>query len=159
MLDEIDRRILTALTDNARLSLKELAGQVGLSSPSAADRLRRLQDRGIIRGFTVELDPKALGYPLQAIVRIRPLPGNLHVVLALLADIAEIGECDKVTGDDCYIARLFVRSMDELDRILDRIAEKAETNTSIVKAQPTRRRPPPLASSGHLLGAAEVASR
>ncbi|MBN9531061.1 MAG: Lrp/AsnC family transcriptional regulator [Alphaproteobacteria bacterium] len=143
-LDEVDRRLVEALSADARLSLKELAGIVGLSSPSTSERLKRLEDRGVIKAFTVELSPAALGYTLQAIVRVRPLPGKLHVVERLIAAMPEVVECDKVTGEDCYIARLHVRSIGELDTLLDRIADKAETNTSIVKSQPVGRRNPPL---------------
>lgn len=144
MLDDIDRHILEALSRDSRISLKELARLAGLSSPSVSERLRRLEERGVIRAFTVEIDPQALGYQLQAIVRIRPLPGKLHVVRKLIEDTPEFGECDKVTGDDCYVARLFLRSIDQLDSILDRVAEAAETSTAIVKSQPIRRRLPPL---------------
>lgn len=145
MLNNQDRRILEALLGDGRMSLKELAEQVGLSSPSVSERLRRLEERGVIRRYTVEVDPRALGYPLQAVVRIRPLPGQLPTVQKLIEEIPECAECDKVTGEDCFVARLFVRSIEQLDAILDRIADKAETNTAIVKAQPITRRPPPLA--------------
>jgi len=147
MLDELDRKLLDILVKDSRTSLKELAQQVGLSSPSVSERLRRLEERGVIRAFTVEIDPEALGYPLQAIVRIRPLPGKLHIVQQLIEEIPEFGECDKVTGDDCFVARLYVRSMGELDKLLDRIADKAETSTAIIKAQPIRRRPPPMGNA------------
>jgi Lrp/AsnC family transcriptional regulator, leucine-responsive regulatory protein len=120
-----------------------LARRVDLSSPSVSERLRRLEERGVIRSFTVDIDPKAMGYALQAIVRIRPLPGKLHLVQKLIEGIPEFSECDKVTGDDCYIGRLHVRSIEHLDQILDRITDKAETNTAIVKSQPVRRRLPP----------------
>lgn len=143
-LDEIDQRMLEALARNARISLKELAETAGLSSPSAAERLRRLEERGIISAFTVHIAPEAIGYPLQAIVRIRPLPGQLHVVERIIQETPEFIECDKVTGDDCFIGRLVVRSMGELDGILDRITERAETNTSMIKATPVKRRLPPL---------------
>lgn len=145
MLDDLDRRIVEILVDDARISLKELAQRVGLSSPSTSERLKRLEERGVIRAFTVEVDPAALGYTLQAIVRIRPLPGKLHVVQDLIQQIPQFCECDKVTGDDCFVGRLHIRSIDELDQILDRIADKAETSSSIVKAQPVKRRLPPLA--------------
>ena len=144
MIDDFDRIIIRILEANARRSLKEIGAAADLSSPSAAERIRKLEERGIIRAFTVEVDPKMLGYTLQAIVRIRPLPGMLHVVERIIQDIPEFTECDKVTGDDCFIARLCFRSMEQLDAILDRIAEKAETNTAIVKATPVRRRLPPL---------------
>jgi Lrp/AsnC family leucine-responsive transcriptional regulator len=79
-IDAIDQRIIEALARNARMPLKELAEAAGLSSPSAAERLRRLEERGVVTAFTVDVDPAALGYPLQAIVRVRPLPGQLHIV-------------------------------------------------------------------------------
>ncbi|GAB2183111.1 Lrp/AsnC family transcriptional regulator [Roseibium sp. LAB1] len=144
-MDETDIKIVEALIDDARMSLKDLAAHVGLSSPGVSERIRRLQERGVIRRFTVDIDPKVLGYSLQAIVRIRPLPGKLHIVQQLIQEIPEFCECDKVTGEDCFVARLAIPSIDQLDGILDRISDKAETSTSIVKSQPIRRRPPPLA--------------
>ncbi|HEX8048105.1 Lrp/AsnC family transcriptional regulator [Rhizobium sp.] len=143
-LDVIDQRMLEALARNARISLKELAEVAGLSSPSAAERLRRLEERGVIAAFTVDIAPEAVGYPLQAIVRIRPLPGQLHVVQRMIQETSEFIECDKVTGEDCFIGRLVVRSMNDLDGILDKITERAETNTSMIKATPVKRRLPPL---------------
>ena len=143
-LDDIDQRMLEALARNARISLKELAEVAGLSSPSAAERLRRLEERGVISAFTVDIAPEAIGYPLQAIVRIRPLPGQLHVVERIIQQTPELIEWDKVTGDDCFIGWLVVRSMGELDGILDKITERAETNTSMIKATPVKRRLPPL---------------
>ncbi|MBS1166615.1 MAG: AsnC family transcriptional regulator [Proteobacteria bacterium] len=144
MLDELDRRIVEALADDARISVKELALAIGLSSPSTSERVKRLEERGIIRAFTIDLSAEALGYTLQAIVRIRPLPGKLHIVQQLIADIPEVVECDKVTGDDCFIARLYVRTIGQLDELLDKIADKAETSTAVVKSQPVKRRNPPL---------------
>ena len=143
MVDDTDQQILRILLTDSRISLKDLAQQVGLSSPSVAERLRRLDERGVIRAFTIEINPQALGYQLQAIVRIRAFPGKLLLVKKLIEEIPEIVECDKVTGDDCFVARLFVQSIEQLDQILDRITEKAETSTAIVKAQTVKRRPPP----------------
>jgi Lrp/AsnC family transcriptional regulator, leucine-responsive regulatory protein len=143
-MDELDIRIIDLLVVNSRTSLKDLGKATNLSSPSVADRIRRLEEKGVIRAFTVDIDPEALGYSLQAIVRVRPLPGMLHIVEKLIRETPEFIECEKVTGDDCFIAKLYFRSMGQLDAILDRITEKAETNTSIVKATPVRRRLPPL---------------
>ena len=143
-MDEVDNRIIDLLVLNSRRSLKNLSMATELSSPSVMDRVRRLEEKGIIRSFTIDVDLEALGYSLQAIVRVRPLPGMLHVVERLIQETPEFIECDKVTGDDCFIAKLCFRSMAQLDAILDRITEKAETNTSIVKATPIKRRLPPL---------------
>ncbi|AOJ70239.1 MULTISPECIES: Lrp/AsnC family transcriptional regulator [Burkholderia] len=145
MLDVIDRELLRALADDARQPVSELARRVGLSAPSTADRLRRLEAQGVIARFTVELDPRALGYTLQAIVRVKPLPGQLHLVEELLRRIPEFVECDKVTGDDCFVCRLYLRSIEQLDGILAKVTERAETSTAIVKSTPVARRLPPLA--------------
>ncbi|MGO4764765.1 Lrp/AsnC family transcriptional regulator [Cupriavidus sp. 2KB_3] len=143
-IDDLDRRILALLQQDARMPVKALAEQVGLSSPAASERLRRLEERGVIRAFTVDAEPRTLGYPMQAIVRIRPLPGKLQQVQKLIESIPEFGECDKVTGDDCFIGRLYLRSIEHLDHILERITDMAETSSAIVKSQPVRRRLPPL---------------
>jgi Lrp/AsnC family leucine-responsive transcriptional regulator len=142
-LDETDQALIALLSENARLPTAELARSVGLSAPSVAERLRRLEEDGVVKGYTVELDPKALGYTLTAIVRIRPLPGQLHTVEKLLVESPEVVECDKVTGEDCFVARYLLRSIEELDPILERIAQRAQTSTSIVKASPVKRRLPP----------------
>ncbi|BEP91732.1 Lrp/AsnC family transcriptional regulator [Acidovorax sp. sif1233] len=142
-MDSIDQAILTVLHQDSRTSLKVLGERVGLSSPSVSERLRRLEERGVVRAFTVDIEPRALGYQLQAIVRIKPLPGQLAAVEKLIQETPEFCECDKVTGDDCFVARVYVRSIEQLDGVLDRIADKAQTSTAIVKAQTIRRRPPP----------------
>ncbi|MEQ5840726.1 AsnC family transcriptional regulator [Paraburkholderia acidicola] len=143
-LDDTDRALLAALAEDARQPVSELARRVGLSAPSTADRVRRLDTQGVIERFTVQLDPRALGYTLQAIVRVKPLPGQLHLVEDVLRRIPEFVECDKVTGDDCFICRLYLRSIDQLDEILSKVTERAETSTAIVKSTPIARRLPPL---------------
>ncbi|MBV6749647.1 Lrp/AsnC family transcriptional regulator [Pseudomonas chlororaphis] len=144
MTDEIDHLLISALMGDSRRSLKALAQVSGLSSPSVAERLRRLEERGVIKGYTVEVEPKSFGYLLQAIVRIRPLPGQLQEVERQIQAIPQFTECDKVTGDDCFIARLHVRDMEQLDTLLDRLNHHAETNTAIVKKTPIKRRLPPM---------------
>ncbi|ERO65339.1 Lrp/AsnC family transcriptional regulator [Pseudomonas piscis] len=145
MLDAIDQTLISALMQDSRRSLKALGQISGLSAPSVAERLRRLEERGVISAYTLEVDPRFLGYQLQAIVRIRPLPGKLQEVERQILAIPEFTECDKVTGDDCFFARLQVRSMEQLDSLLDRLNQYAETNTSIVKKSPIKRRLPPMA--------------
>jgi Lrp/AsnC family transcriptional regulator, leucine-responsive regulatory protein len=144
VLDETDRALLAALAEDARQPVSELAKRVGLSAPSTAERVRRLDAQGVIERFTVQLDPRALGYTLQAIVRVKPLPGQLHLVEEVLRRIPEFVECDKVTGDDCFICRLYLRTIDQLDEILAKVTERAETSTAIVKSTPVPRRLPPL---------------
>ena len=142
-LDDTDRHILTLLQQDGRMAIKPLAEQIGLSSPATSERLRRLEERGVILGFSMDVEPRALGYSMQALVRIRPMPGKLQAVQKLIESIPEFGECDKVTGEDCFIGRLYLRSIEHLDHILDRITDIAETSTAIVKSQPVKRRLPP----------------
>ncbi|MDU9389254.1 Lrp/AsnC family transcriptional regulator [Pseudomonas sp. 148P] len=144
MTDAIDQLLLNALMEDSRRSLKALASLTGLSAPSVSERLRRLEERGVLKGYTVEVDARSFGYQLQAIVRIRPLPGQLHEVERQIIAIPEFTECDKVTGDDCFIARLHVRSMEQLDTLLDKLNSHAETSTAIVKKTPVKRRLPPM---------------
>ena len=145
-LDDTDRALLAALAQDARQPVSELARVVGLSAPSTAERVRRLEAQGVIERFTVQIEPRALGFTLQAIVRVKPLPGQLHLVEDVIRRIPEFVECDKVTGDDCFICRLYLHSIEQLDEILSKVTERAETSTAIVKSTPVPRRLPPLAN-------------
>ena len=142
--DEVDSKIISALTDNARISMRDLAQHIGMSAPSTTERVRRLTDMGAIRGFTVDLDPKKFGFSIQAIVRIKPLRGQLQSVAKILAEMPECIECDEVTGDDCFIARICLPSIERLEDILKPIKDRGETNTSIIHKTTVRRRNPPV---------------
>lgn len=144
LLDDIDRQILACLVEDARMSLKVLSGRIGLTSPSTAERLKRLEERGVIQGYGARVYLAALGYTLQALVRVRPLPGLLHKVDKYIQAMPECIESDKVTGEDCFVIRLVVRSIEQLDVLLDGLAEHAQCNTSIVKSSPVKRRLPPM---------------
>ncbi|MCZ3381991.1 MULTISPECIES: Lrp/AsnC family transcriptional regulator [Enterobacteriaceae] len=144
LIDDIDRAILASLAEDARQSLKVLSARVGLTSPSTAERVKRLEERGVIEGYGARVNLAALDYRLQALVRVRPMPGMLQKVDKMLQALPECIECDKVTGEDCFVMRLVVRSIEQLDTLLDGIAEYAQCNTSIVKSSPVKRRLPPL---------------
>ena len=124
VLDEIDRAILTCLTQDARVSLKVLSARVGLTSPSTAERVKRLEERGVIQGYGTRVNLAALGYSLQALVRVRPLPGLLQKVDKYIQAMPECIESDKVTGEDCFVMRLVVRDIAQLDTLLDGLAER-----------------------------------
>ena len=143
-LDSTDVRLLSQLSLNARTSIAELARLLNMSAPSVSERLRRLEESGIIQNFTIEIDPKKLGYCLGFYIRIRPLPGQLPKVIVLIAEIEEIVECDRITGDDCFIAKVYIRSPDELEPLIDRLIPYAQTNTSMIQSSPVKRRLPPL---------------
>tara|TARA_R110002020_G_scaffold156117_10_gene337751 strand:- start:26783 stop:27217 length:435 start_codon:yes stop_codon:yes gene_type:complete len=141
-MDDKDRLIVRLLREDARMPVSQLSRRVGLSGPSTGERMRRLEANGIISRYTVELDLEALGYPLQAIVRIKPRPGNMHIVEDMIMNEPGFVDCDKVTGDDCFVTRLALRSIADLDPVLLPFHDKAETNTMIVKSTPLRDRIP-----------------
>ncbi|MFD1383287.1 Lrp/AsnC family transcriptional regulator [Rhodanobacter aciditrophus] len=147
-LDGIDAKLVSLLNENARMSIAELGRAVNMSSPSVNERLKRLEEAGIISGYTVTLDPEQIGYTLQAIVRMRQLPGKLKELEELIQSIPQFIECDRVTGEDCFYARLCLTDIHQLDEILNRVCEIAETNTSIVKSTPVKRRQAPLLVGG-----------
>jgi Lrp/AsnC family leucine-responsive transcriptional regulator len=143
-LDDLDRALLNELSHDARISWNDLARHTGVSAPTVRDRVKRLMDCGVLRGFSVDLDPAALGYQLQAIVRFRPLPGKRHILEQQLQETDRITQCDKITGEDGFIARILLRTISELDPILETFGRMATTNTSIVKSSPVPMRPPAL---------------
>lgn len=141
-MDEKDRLIIAHLREDARMPVSELAKRVDLSGPSTSERMRRLESNGVIDRYTVDLDLEALGFVLQAIVRIKPRPGNLHIVEDMIMNEARFIDCDKVTGEDCFVTRLALRSIAELDPLLLPFHDRAETNTAIIKSSPLRGRVP-----------------
>jgi Lrp/AsnC family leucine-responsive transcriptional regulator len=98
----------------------------------------------VITGYRAELEPGALGYPISAVVRIRPSPGQLQRIPEIARATQEVAECHRITGEDCYLLRLHLRSIHELEEILDRFTPHGLTTTSIVHSTPVPRRGPPL---------------
>jgi Lrp/AsnC family leucine-responsive transcriptional regulator len=135
-VDQTDLQLLQELQENARLSLAELGRRIGLSPPSVADRLKRLEDDGVITGYRTEIDPRALGYDLSAVLRVRPDGRQLPKIAQIARDTAEVVECQRVTGDDCYVMKLHVRDVHHLEEALDRFTPFGSTTTSIVQSAP-----------------------
>ena len=143
-LDAIDVALLRALSEDARATMADLARTVGLSPPSVTERVRRLEEAGVVQGYGARIDPAALCLTLAAYVRVRPMPGQLRKVTEVLVGLDQVVECDRVTGEDCPIAKVHVRSVGELEAVIDEIMPYAMTNTSLIQSSPVTRRPPPL---------------
>src|SRR5689334_11947161 len=118
--DPVNLSILNQLQRNPRLTMSELGRRVGLSAPAVTERVRRLEETNVIQGYRLDISPAALGLPIAAYVRIRPNPGQLPRVAELAKSIPEIVECQRVTGEDCFILKVYLPSLDQLDRVLDR---------------------------------------
>lgn len=135
-VDQVNRLILSELQQDARVTLAELGRRVGLSAPAVAERLQRLESDGVIRGYHAQIDPRALGYSLGAVLRIRPAPRQLHKVAALAQGTPEVTECHRITGEDCFFMKLYVRDVDHLEEVIDRFVPYGQTTTSIMQSSP-----------------------
>lgn len=143
-VDATDLLLLGELQRDARTSLAELGRRVGLSPPAVADRLKRLTDEGIIRGFRADVDPRALGYTLSAIVRVRPAPRQIAKVAKLAQETPEVVECHRITGEDCFFLKAHVRDVEHLEEVIDRFTVYGQTTTSVMQSSPVPGRGPAL---------------
>lgn len=141
LLDQRDVRLIALLEADPRASLAELARALAISPQSVGDRLKRLADIGVL-GFAVKLDPQRLGLSIGAYIRIQPAMGELARVTEVVKAIPEIVECHRITGEDCFVARVFVETVGDLERVIDRLIPYARTNTSIIQSSPVPQRLP-----------------
>lgn len=140
VLDLINRRILAELSENGRVSFRELGQRVGLSGPAVTERVRRLEREGVITGYAATLNPAALGYPLLVIIRINHSPGRPPDEVSLLAaDVPEIIECNRVTGSESYVLRAWCRDLTHLNDLVLRFSECGVTTTNLVIDTPVKR--------------------
>ena len=134
--DPTNRQIVTALQGDARLTLAELGRRVGLSSPAVAERVQRLEADGVIAGYRAQIDPRAFGYALTAVVRVRPAPRQLPKVAEVARATPEVVECHRITGEDCFFLKAHVRDVTHLEELIDRFTPFGQTTTSIVQSSP-----------------------
>ena len=136
--------LLELLRENPRMGTSELARRVGMSAPAVRERVLRLEEAGVIAGYRLDLDPKALGYPVCVYVRVRPTPGQLPKVAELAKRLPQVVECHRVTGEDCFVAKVFLPGLEQLDEILGQFLVYGQTTTSIVQSTPVPPRSLPL---------------
>jgi Lrp/AsnC family leucine-responsive transcriptional regulator len=144
VIDATTRRILEELQADGRLSMAELGRRVNLSAPAVAERVQRLERDGVITGYHARVDPKAIGYPLAAVVRVAPASRQLDKIREIARDTPEVVECHRITGEDCFFLKLHLRSMDDLEPILDRFTPYGRTTTSLIHSSSVAARPLPI---------------
>ena len=146
-MEEVNRKILALLARDGRLSFTELARQTGLSVSAVQQRVRRLEERGVIRGYTAQIDPEEAGLPLTAFVSIKPFdPAAPDDSPERLAHLSAIEACHSVAGEESYILKVRVASPAALEELLQEIraAASVATRTTIVLSTPYENRPPEL---------------
>jgi Lrp/AsnC family transcriptional regulator, leucine-responsive regulatory protein len=144
LLDAVNVRLLRELRANPRLPMSALARRVKMSAPAVTERVKRLEETGVIAGYSMQVDPSALGLPVAAYVRIRPAPGQLHKVADIVERTPEVVECHRITGEDCFLLKVHVSRIDNLEEVLDRFLAFGQTTTSIVQSSPVPGRGLPL---------------
>ena len=140
LLDEIGWNILDALQENGRLSYSELGRTVGLSTPAVAERVKKLEDAGIITGYHAEVNPEMAGLRVTAYIRIRIQGGDINRILKLIKKAEEIVECHRITGTGAFILKAHVSSILHLEKLIDSFTPYALTETSIVLSSPISKR-------------------
>ncbi|MCO8272965.1 Lrp/AsnC family transcriptional regulator [Actinoplanes sp. TRM 88003] len=135
-LDRTDWRLLTELQKDGRSPFAELARAVAMSPSAVAERIRRLEEAGVIAGYRARLDPERVGLQVMAFVRLRYPTGNYRPFHALLDSTPEIVEAHHVTGEDCFVLKVLARSMRHLEEVTGRIAGLGAVTTSVVYSSP-----------------------
>lgn len=143
-LDATDREIIAALNQNGRMTIRDIANQIGMSSPSITERIHKLEDSGAILGYTIAVDPKVFGLGIAAYVRMHAVPGAFDKLARILSDTSQVVEADRVTGEDCFIAKIVVSDVQELQTVVDRFRPFASTDTAIIQSSAVARRLPNL---------------
>jgi Lrp/AsnC family transcriptional regulator, leucine-responsive regulatory protein len=142
LLDATNVRLLDVLSADPRASTAELARQLGMSAPAVRDRLTRLEEAGVIRGYRLDIDPAAIGLPVCAWVRIRPGPGQLPKIAELVRRMPQVSECHRVSGEDCFLLKVHVPTIDALEGVLDQLQLHGQTHSSFVVSTPVPPRTP-----------------
>lgn len=148
-LDATDWQILSALQTDGRLSFNQLGKRVNLSPPAVADRVRRLEEAGVITGYRAQVDPARAGQPLSAFVQMRCTTGRCLLKTTRAEDFPEVLEIHKLSGNSCSMLRVRVTSMRHLEGLFERLGEHGEMNTHVVLSTEFEGRPvqPPAAET------------
>ena len=140
MLDEIDQKVLHILQEDARTSYAELGRQVGLTTPSVIERVRKLEDSKIITGYRAEIDTSRVGLPILAFVRMSITGVDYSHIIEVAESSNEVLECHRGTGEDSFIMKIAVSSVEHLQDVIDRLTPYGITTTTIVLSSPVKRR-------------------
>ncbi len=132
MIDSLNNRILQCLQEDARQSNTAIANQVGVSSPAVGERIRKMEDAGIIQGYKAIVNPEAMGYQLKAIITIRAFMGKLKPFLENVKKWEEVINCYRITGNENIVMEVVLRNQKHLEQLIDRVITYGESKTQIV---------------------------
>lgn len=142
-LDDVDWQLLELLQEDGRLSFSELGRRVSLSGSAVTERVRRLEERGVITGYAARVDTSKLGLPIEALVRARVRSLDTPRFRTAVLPLPQVVAADHITGDECWILRVLCRNTAELEALVEKVQRYGETTTSLVLSSPLRSRPVP----------------
>jgi Lrp/AsnC family transcriptional regulator, leucine-responsive regulatory protein len=138
-LDSTGRKILSLLQQQARLPFSQIGQQIGLSGPAVAERVRRMEEDGLIKGYHAEIDPDAAGLPIRAFIRLQTSPERYPRLIKTLEEIPEVLEANHVTGEDAFYLRVAAESMEALEQVIGRLSPFGSTSTAMILSTPINR--------------------
>jgi Lrp/AsnC family leucine-responsive transcriptional regulator len=144
LLDTVNRRLLSELAADPRITMSALARRVGMSAPAVSERIQRMERAGVITGYRVDISPAALGLPVTVFVRIRPTAGQLPKIVELARQTPEISECHRISGEDCFLIKMHAAAIEDIEKTLDRFLTYGQTITSVVVSTPVPPRTLPI---------------
>jgi Lrp/AsnC family leucine-responsive transcriptional regulator len=144
MLDEIDRRLIAALEEDARLSYRALGRRIGLSQPAVAERVRRLEEAGVLTGYRAAVDRSLAGLPVTAFLRVTCAGERFQAVHRLARELPAVLECHHVSGEACFMIKVAEASLAGLECTIERFREHGETVSSVVLSSVVEGKPPSL---------------
>jgi Lrp/AsnC family leucine-responsive transcriptional regulator len=140
LLDPIGWRILAELQEDARIQYAELGRRVGLSNPAVIERVRRMEDAGIITGYRAEIDHQKVGLPVCAFIRVRVIGNLIPRVIAVAKEMPEVYECHRIAGEDTFLLKVCVPTSEALEKTVDKLTPYVATTTMLVFSSPVTRR-------------------
>ncbi len=135
MVDDIDEQLLDILKDNSRLSFADLGRKINLSPSTVRERVQKLEDIGIIKKYSIQLDNKKLGFDLEAFILLKIFPGQLIHVLKKIKKFKEIKEVHRITGSQNIHLKVVLKDQLELQKLLDQLMVFGDTNTFLILSE------------------------
>lgn len=141
MVDELNLKILKCLQENARQSNAEIGRQVGITSPAVSERIKKMEDMGVITGFKAIVSPLEMGYQFKAIITLRAFMGKLKPFLEKVKTFEEVVNCYRITGNENIVMEVVLHNQQHLEKFIDQIISYGESKTQIVLSQVVRYNP------------------
>jgi Lrp/AsnC family leucine-responsive transcriptional regulator len=141
VLDELNWKILKCLQENARQSNSEIGRQVGITSPAVSERIKKMEDAGVIQSYDTSISPYEIGYQLKAIITLRAFMGMLKPFMEKVKTYDEVLNCYRITGNENFVMEVVLKNQKHLESFIDQLIVYGETKTQIVLSKVVKNKP------------------